>query len=300
MVLMVSAACTLPIHPGQATLNPTLSAMLSAVPPTQGTTTNVPTVQAMTETPASAVSATSAPAANTPIPATAVPPTAVPPTKTSAAPTPVPATSIPISGATRVKFAAGGTSAGIDSSIAAHAVLQYVVGAGANQIMMVNVVSPDGVVSISIVGVKTGQVMISASAGTSSWQGLLPATQDYLVSLRNSSSNNVNFGMSLTIPQNVYFKAGAISTTINGSIISHQTNSYIARAFGGQNMTVQITSPASDVLLTIYGYTDGQPLVRYVSGATHFSGALPITQDYVIQAVSVGNNTNYTVSITIK
>jgi hypothetical protein len=269
--------------------------MLSAVPPTQGSTTNVPTVLAMTETPGPSASATSAPAANTPIPATAVPPT-----KTNAAPTAVPPTSIPISGATRINFAAGGTSAGIDGSIAAHGVLQYVVGAGASQIMMVNVVSPDGVVTISITGVKTGQVMIAASAGSTSWQGRLLASQDYLIRLMNSSSGSANYGMSVTIPQNVFFKPGAISTILNGSIISHQTNTYLARAFGGQTMTVKITSPGSDVLLTIYGYTDGQPLVRYVSGASSYTGVLPITQDYVIEAVSVANNTNYTVSITIK
>jgi hypothetical protein len=116
----------------------------------------------------------------------------------------------------------------------------------------------------------------------------------------NSSSGSANFGMSVTIPQNVFFNPGATSTSINGSIVSHQTNTYIARAFGGQTMTVKITSPASDVLLTVYGYTDGQPLVRYVSGASSFNGVLPITQDYVIQAVSVGNNTNYTISISIK
>ena len=299
VVSLFSTGCNLPNPTGQATLNPTLSAMLSAVPPTQGTSTNVPTVQAVTETPGSG-SATSVPDTDTPIPHTAIPPTVAAHTKIPPAPTAVPPTSIPISGATRINFAAGATSAGINGSIPAHGVLQYVVGAGASQVMMVNVVSPDGVVSISITAVKTGQVMISSSAGASSWQGRLPASQDYLIRLMNSSTGSANYGMSVTIPQNVFFKPGAISTTINGSIISHQTNTYIARAFAGQTMTVKIISPGSDVLLTIYGYTDGQPLVRYVSGASSFTGVLPLTQDYVIEAVSVANNTNYTVSITIK
>jgi hypothetical protein len=299
VVLLMSAACSFPNPSGQPTLNPTLSAMLSAVPPTQGTSTNVPTVLAVTETPGSA-SSTAAPATNTPVPATAVPPTAVPPTKTPAAPTPVPPTSIPISGATRINFAAGATSVGLNGTIAAHGAQQYVLGAGANQVMMINTVSPNGVVSISVIGVKTGQVMIAASAGVSFWQGRLPASQDYLIRLLNNSGGSANFGLSVTIPQNVFFNPGATLTTLNGSIISHQTNTYLARAFAGQTMTVKITSPASDVLLTIYGYTDGQPLVRYVSGATSFTGVLPLTQDYVIQAVSVGNNTNYTISITIK
>jgi len=299
VVLVISVACSFPNPSGQPTLNPTLSAMLSAVPPIQGTSTNVPTVPAVTETPGSGA-ATAAPATNTPIPPTAVPTAAPSNTHIPAAPTAVPPTAIPISGATRIVFAAGGTSAGLNGSIPAHGTLQFVIGAGANQVLMVTVVSPDGVVSIAITGVSTGQVMVAAAAGTSSWQGRLPTSQDYLIRLINNSSNNTNYGLSVTIPANVYFAPGAVSTTFNGKIVSHQTNTYMARAFAGQTMTVKITSPASDVLLTIYGYTDGSPLVRYVSGASSYSGVLPLTQDYVIQAVSVGGNTNYTVSITIK
>ena len=257
-VLLISTGCSFPMPSGQPTLNPTLSAMLSAVPPTQGTSTSVPTVQAVTVTPGTA-SATVAPATETPIPATAVPPTVAPATKTPAAPTAVPPTSIPISGATRIVFAAGGTSAGLNGSIPPHGTLQYVVGAGANQVMMVTVVSPDGVVTISIIGVKTGQVMIPASAGSSSWQGRLPASQDYLIRLINNSSSSANYGLSVVIAANIYFKPGAVSTTFNGSLVAHQTNTYIARAFSGQTMTVKITSPSNDVLLTIYGYTDGSP-----------------------------------------
>jgi len=293
-VLLIGAACSLPMLSGQPTPNPTLAALLSAVPPTQGTSTNLPTVLAVTVTPSTA-GATAVPATNTPLP-----PTAVPPTNTPASPTAIPPTPIPISGAIRINFAAGATSAGLSGSIPAHGSKQYVLGAGANQVMMINVVSPSGVVTMAVVGVNTGQVMVPASSEISFWQGRLSASQDYLIRLINNSGSSANFSMGVTIPHNVFFNPGAISTTVNGTVIGHQTNTYMVRASAGQTMTVKITSPASDVLLTIYGYTDGSPLVRYVSGATSFNGVLPLTQDYVIQAVSVGNNTNYKVSITIK
>ena len=65
-------------------------------------------------------------------------------------------------------------------------------------------------------------------------------------------------------------------------------------------MTITLTSPASNVLLTIYGLDDGSPLVRYVSGATSWSGTLPATQDYMVEAFATGNNTTFTLKATIK
>ena len=64
-------------------------------------------------------------------------------------------------------------------------------------------------------------------------------------------------------------------------------------------MTVVITSPNNDVLLTVYGFETGDPLVRYVSGAWQWSGTLPASQDYMIHAVSVGAATGYRVDISI-
>jgi hypothetical protein len=54
------------------------------------------------------------------------------------------------------------------------------------------------------------------------------------------------------------------------------------------------------VLLTIYGFETGDPLVRYVSGAWQWSGVLPASQEYMIHAVSVGGSTSYRVDISIE
>ncbi len=65
-------------------------------------------------------------------------------------------------------------------------------------------------------------------------------------------------------------------------------------------MTVRISSPANDVLLTIYGVEDGSPLVRYESGANQWSGVLPGTQDYMIEAVATGASSPYVMDVIIR
>jgi hypothetical protein len=63
-------------------------------------------------------------------------------------------------------------------------------------------------------------------------------------------------------------------------------------------MEVLIASPADDVLLAIWG-ADGIPLKRTVDGEAGWMGVLPETQDYIINAVSVGEETDYTLTVTV-
>jgi len=100
-------------------------------------------------------------------------------------------------------------------------------------------------------------------------------------------------------PSRIEFEPGATSTTIQGQIAAHGTDEYLLRAQEGQLMIVVITSPNNDVYLNITGVSDGTPLVRAVSEANSWTGILPATQDYAIQAVAAGDSTPYDLSITI-
>ena len=65
-----------------------------------------------------------------------------------------------------------------------------------------------------------------------------------------------------------------------------------------QTMEVILASPASDVVLEIWG-EDGQPLLRHVTGQTEWSGVLHASQDYFIKVVSFGSEVDYTLTVTI-
>ena len=85
-----------------------------------------------------------------------------------------------------------------------------------------------------------------------------------------------------------------------GKLDAQDQHEYVLKVSKGQRMTATIQSPRNDVLLGIYGFEDGQPLVRVPMGATTWTGVLPATQDYSIKAVAAGGPTSYKMDVTVK
>jgi hypothetical protein len=67
----------------------------------------------------------------------------------------------------------------------------------------------------------------------------------------------------------------------------------------GKIMTVAIASPNNEVMLAVLG-EDGSPLKRHEDRLTSWASQVPVTQDYTLQAVSVGSDTSYTMRIWIE
>jgi len=178
-------------------------------------------------------------------------------------------------------------------------VIDYVVRAMANQTMLATIYSPNNNVYLGVVGLSDGIPLLRTAAGATQFTGVLPHSQDYRLTLFSPDQNS-NYTLQVIIPARIKFAHGAYSASVDGYVGGKSTNYYLLRASAGQTMTVTILSPHNDVLLTIYGMQDGSPLVRYVSGATTWSGVLPGTQDYMIEAVSVGANTSYTLQVMVK
>lgn len=100
-------------------------------------------------------------------------------------------------------------------------------------------------------------------------------------------------------PERIQFDEGETGATISASIAERDRAYYVLRAFEGQELTAEITSPNEDVLLTIVG-EDGMPIKRYQNGPPAWNGALPATQDYYIEAVSVGPATTYVLTVQVR
>lgn len=101
-------------------------------------------------------------------------------------------------------------------------------------------------------------------------------------------------------PQRIVSKPGAKSATFQRQIAFNEIDSYVLRALAGQMMDVKVDSPHDNVLLSIKGEEDGAVLASINTELTNWSGEIPTTQDYTIRAVSVGNDTEYDLGITIK
>jgi hypothetical protein len=196
----------------------------------------------------------------------------------------------------RISFQPGTTSASIGGQLSPRSSHHYVLRATADQIMDVSVSAPQDAVRLVVYGVD-GTVLKSGMGGPPSFRGYLPTTQDYLIHV-SVSDRPVQYTLDVMIPQRITFKPGATSEVILGSITAHSTHHYVLRAMANQSMWVDIASPTGDVFPEIYGQ-DGTVLKRVADDSPSWEGELPSSQDYWVNAVSLGQDTTYKMEISI-
>jgi hypothetical protein len=201
--------------------------------------------------------------------------------------------------AKRIEFASGATSATVEGRIAGGATDAYLLRALQGQWAEVSIYAAKSDVVLEIYGVADGQPLLRSAMRRTTWAGVLPATQDYGIKAV-STGGNTTYTLQVIIPQRVTFASGATAASAQGTLTARETHNYLLRAMAGQTMTVTITSPRNDVLLEIYGISDGSPLVRVPIGVSTWTGKLPGTQDYAIKAVSVGAATSFKIQFVVK
>jgi hypothetical protein len=263
-------------------------------PPTSTPEPATPTPEPPTSTPVSATP-TPEPPTSTPEPPT---PTPEPPTSTPvpATPTPEPPTPTATPETTRIQFEPGTTSATVTGSIEQNDIEHYVLRALAGQTMEVFITSLHNDVLLDVLGAD-GTVLKRHPVGQPYWRGELPSTQDYFINAV-SVGGETDYTLAVIIRARIQFEPGATSATVTGSIKQGDVEHYVLRALAGQTMEVVITSPNNDVLLDVLG-ADGTVLKRHAVGQPYWRGELPSTQDYFINAVSVGGETSYALTVTI-
>jgi len=102
-----------------------------------------------------------------------------------------------------------------------------------------------------------------------------------------------------TEPIRIEFDPGATEATVWGGLAANSIDEYVLYAMEGQTMTVTITSPGDQVYLSMYGMSDGIPMLRAAFEISSWSGVLPASQDYSIKAVASGAAPSYQLEVTI-
>ena len=199
----------------------------------------------------------------------------------------------------RIDFAEGATTYETMGNIPGGSSISFLVSAEQDQFLMVDVGSRNLDVYLEVSGAFDHVVLVDSSVHLTTWQGFLPTTQDYEITL-TASGGDSNYDLVVTIPAVIKFSPGAISAAVQGSVTGGQNVHYMLYALAGQTMSVKIHSANNDVLLTLYGIDDGQPLVRSASGATEWSGVLSRSQYFMIITVSSGSPSQYLLDITIR
>ena len=96
----------------------------------------------------------------------------------------------------------------------------------------------------------------------------------------------------------IELEPGAVSTSVRGDIDQLGVVRYVLGALEGQTMDVAIDLPRRDVLLNVVG-ADGTALKRYVDGKSRWRGVLPASQDYYLEAISIGAATRLSLRVTL-
>jgi hypothetical protein len=290
ILVVLLSACNLPLRPVSST--PPIALTIAA-----GSGTAIATLESpppSTQTPQIVT--------ETPVPTDTGEPPARPTNTKKPAPQPSatskPPVSPPVAGAALIAFSPGATSGDVTGHLASGGQNTYYFGAGAGQLLLAAAYSKNDNVYLAVTAAD-GSDLLSASAKYTTFQTKLPKTQAYYVKVV-AGGGDTDYDLQIILPFNIVFDPGAVSATVNGSLPGSQTNYYLLRALAGQIMTVSISSPHDDVVLTVYGITDGEPLVRSAMGQTSWTGKLPLTQDYMIEAVSTGGDTRYTLKTVVK
>ncbi len=222
--------------------------------------------------------------------------TPVPPTL-PASPSATPAVSLPA--ATRITFLNGATVGVVSAPIQAGQSQNYVLQALRAQPMFVYVGSPNNDVTVSI-KMQDGTTLLGAAAYQTSWQGSVPQTEDYYLTIHGGATTE-NFSLTVTVPSRIQFAAGAVSAIVSGKTVAGYDLSYAVFAAKGQSLSVDLENLSSKASLSIYGFTDGQRYIRSDTGQTSFQFILPSTQDYIIVVVpAAGNVVGYTMTVKIQ
>src|SRR5581483_12277125 len=228
---------------------------------------------------------------------TAAPPTSVPPTLTPILPSSPPTQSLPP--ATRINFLTGATTGQVSAPIQPGQSQFYVLKALQGQPMIAMVFSMNSDVTLSI-RTQGGTWLLNPSAKQTTWQSTLPQTEDYYIGVYGGATTE-NFTLSVEIPARIKFAVGKDSATVSGQTVAGYNVAYVVFANQGQKMNVDLNGTGGNGALTIYGFSDGQPYLRSVTGQTSFGMTLPSSQDYIIEVVPRGGMVvNYTLVVKIK
>ncbi len=284
IIVIVSAACAVSAAPTTApedTISTIIAGTMAALTPQATDTSAAPTETLI------------------PLELPTIAPTFVVPTSIPTQLPPVYAT-ISVPNATRINFLAGATSAVLTGPISAGQALNYVLQAAQGQPMLVNVDSLNHDVTLSI-RTQGGTTMLNAASGQSGWQGSLPATEDYYLTLHGGASDE-NFTFTITIPSRIKFLPGDTQAKFNGKTVAGYNVTYVAFAIKGQKMQLDLNNLSGNAALTVYGFADGQPYLNAnMHQQTSFGMTLPATQDYIIAVVpEAGSVVSYQLVVKIQ
>ncbi len=198
-----------------------------------------------------------------------------------------------------IMFAPGATSAVISGYVPAGGYVSYNLYAFANQNFLVLLTSDSGTSVLSVSDVY-GNVFLDANQRQTSYNMYLPRTATYYVNI-HSMGYAENFTLQVFIPARVTIPAGKTATVMSGTISPYSVVSYTAYMYAGQTARIDDYSGARPTsFLRISGLQTGVTYMDYTSYSPSWYSVVPVTQDYLIEVISMDQPSNYRLTVDVR
>lgn len=212
----------------------------------------------------------------------------------------------------RIRFAAGTTWTQLAGRLDAPNMVNYVLEARAGQQALFFVTSPGNNAYLTVVS-PTGQPLARAQAGAQSFNGTLPETGDYRLTVSSPDGTaHTDYALYVSVtggvtpsatPQTgtrIQFAPGATGTTVTGNISSGGLAGYLLSAGAGQHLRISLTSPGNNVYLSVIA-PSGAILANASLGERSLDHILSESGDYVVQASTLPGtpDTNFALLVSI-
>lgn len=165
-------------------------------------------------------------------------------------------TDLPAAGATsanprRVTFAAGATQGAMTGAIDPGATIGYMIGASANQPLLLSVESANHDLTFSVENMKSQRPLFNTQPTPIPWQAVLPDTGDYLVQLHGGATRQA-YRLVVTTPARITFLPGTVSAQRFGRTPGGLPVDFVVRVQGGQTVTLTLDARGGTAVLRAY------------------------------------------------
>ena len=196
-----------------------------------------------------------------------------------------------------ISFPAESNSITLKGNTAKGYVCSYGLNGSAGQTMTATLNVPSSTATIDIFGIATGS-LLSSTARSSTWTGILPQTQDYVIEVIPTNGQVVNYSLTVSIGPTagaIVMETGTTAAEVKGAIQSGQIITYTLDAGQSQPMILIMDSPNNDVTLGVFE-PNGNMLLNPANQWTRWQGLLPQTELYRIQVIGGATTENYTLT----
>jgi hypothetical protein len=196
-----------------------------------------------------------------------------------------------------VNFASGTSSITLNGATLKGYVVSYALNASAGQTMTATLNVPSTTAYIDIFGIASGS-LLSSTAKSSTWTGILPQTDVYVIEVIPTNGQVVNYGLAVSIGPTagaIVMETGTTAAEVKGTIQSGQVMTYTLQAGQSQPMVLIMNSPNNGVTLGVFE-PNGNMLLNPANKWTRWQAVLPQTEQYKIQVIGGATAENYTLT----